>query len=117
VTTRISSHRGIRSANLLAAAVAALSCLLAPARPASASYDDSFSIFTTGWCAVADFVDYGPGVRGNGESNDDYVVIRDYCADSHGVKAWAWQNGVPLGSKYNGNGAAGARHLGSVLPG
>jgi hypothetical protein len=67
-----------------------------------------------------EFVDYGPGAPGGGD-NDDYTVIHDYCADGHGVKAYAWINGTFLGSRYNGNGLAGDPVIwdpfGNVAPG
>jgi hypothetical protein len=62
---------------------------------------------TTDSCGAVDFVDYGPGAPGGG-NNDDYAVVHDYCGDGHGVKAWAWLDGVLIGSQYNGNGLAGA---------
>lgn len=61
----------------------------------------------TGGCGVAYFVDYGLDVPGNGQSNADYIVIHDYCADGHGVKALVWFQGIYLGSKHNGDGLAG----------
>ena len=70
--------------------------------------DDSFRIPTTDGCGRADFVDFGPGAPGNGESNDDYVNIRDLCGDGHGTRAFArlFRGGsvFNLGSLYNGNG-------------
>lgn len=83
--------------------------------------DDSFSVSTTGGgCGKVDFVDFGEGAPGGG-SNDDYLVIHDLCSDGHGVKAWAWLNGILLGSRYNGNGLAGDPVIwdpfGNVLPG
>jgi hypothetical protein len=85
----------------------------AGARPA-AGYEHTFCVLTVSKCKShgadagrACFVDYGDGVPHNGESNDDYVVIDDFCQDDHGVKAWAWRNGALLGSKYNGKGNSG----------
>jgi hypothetical protein len=79
--------------------------------PPAAGYEDTFCVLTVWKCKShgaragrACFVDYGDGVPDNGESNDDYVVIDDFCKDDHGVKAWAWRNGALLGSKYNGKG-------------
>ena len=75
--------------------------------PAQAAVDDSFSVYTTDGCGSVDFVDYCPGAPGGGD-NDDYAVIHDYCGDGHGVKAWAWLNGVLIGAQFNGNGLSGA---------
>ncbi|MFC8495136.1 hypothetical protein ACFUJU_30970 [Streptomyces sp. NPDC057235] len=87
----------------------------------SAAVDDSFDVSTTDYCGGADFIDYGEGAPGGG-SNDDFIYIRDYCADGHGVRAWAWLDGVYLGSRYYGGGAAGGGALswdpfGNVLAG
>jgi hypothetical protein len=75
---------------------------------ASAAVNHDFAALTTDECGVANFIDYGPGAPGGG-NNDDYVVIHDYCADGHGVRAYVevddsgyWWN------QYNGNGLAGA---------
>ena len=89
-----------------AAACAALSTGILAAAPASASIDDGFSVSTTDGCGATNFVDYGTWP--NGSTNDDYAVVHDYCGDGHGVRAYAWLNGFYLGSKYNGNGLAGA---------
>jgi hypothetical protein len=56
------------------------------------------------WHGFAQFQDYGPGAPGGG-NNDDYIIVGDTCADGVGVKAWAWLDGVLLGSKYNGSGS------------
>jgi hypothetical protein len=78
---------------------------------AAAAVDDSFRIPTTDGCGRADFVDFGPGVPGNSTGNDDYVNIRDLCADGHGVRAFArlfrGTSVISLGSLYNGNGNGG----------
>ncbi|MEH1127584.1 hypothetical protein [Micromonospora sp. CPCC 206061] len=50
------------------------------------------------------FVDYGEGDLSNPAKNDDYVSIRDTCADGDGVAAYAWHKGVKHGPKYNGRG-------------
>jgi hypothetical protein len=89
--------------------------------PSLVSVDDSFDLPTLNYCGYADFIDYGEGAPGGG-SNDDFIYIRDSCADGHGVKAWAWLDGVALGSKYFGGGAAGSEPLswdpfGNVLAG
>jgi hypothetical protein len=72
---------------------------------ASAAHNDSFTVHTTdsGGYGAAEFVDHGPDGDG-----DDYIVIHDLCSDGHGVKAYAWINGIYLGGMYNGNGLAGA---------
>lgn len=75
------------------------------------SINDNFQISTTDGCGRTDFVDFGPGAPGGGD-NDDYIVIHDFCADGHGVRAAAKvvdSNGVvfDLGTMYNGNGLAG----------
>jgi hypothetical protein len=74
---------------------------------AANAVDDSFSVATTDGCGVAEFVDYGPGAPGGG-NNDDYIVVHDYCADGHGVRAYVWILGEYWGDRYNGNGKAGA---------
>ena len=74
-----------------------------------AAVNDSFNVSTTDGCGRADFVDFGPGAPGGGD-NDDYIVIHDFCSDGHGVKVWAWLNGVSVNGdvgRYNGNGLAG----------
>lgn len=70
---------------------------------------DNFQLWTADHCGRADFVDNGPGAPGGGD-NDDYIVIHDFCGDHHGVKAWAWINGVTVNGDvggYNGQGLAG----------
>ncbi len=64
--------------------------------------DDSFAISTTDKCGGADYVDHGQGAPG--AANLDSVVVHDYCADGHGVKAWVKLDGTPLSSRYNGDG-------------
>jgi hypothetical protein len=87
--------------------------------PAAAAVNDGFDVWTAdGGCGMVEFVDYGEGWPGGG-NNDDYLIIHDYCADGHGVKAWAWltentsQGSLEfyLGGRYNGNGEAGAAVL------
>jgi hypothetical protein len=95
----------IRRAILAAVAGPGAAVLLAPGT-AVAAVDDSFSARTTDGCGVVNFIDYGPGAPGGG-NNDDYIVIHDYCADGHGVRARLWWNGLHWSSKYNGNGLAG----------
>ncbi|WP_156077262.1 hypothetical protein [Saccharothrix sp. NRRL B-16314] len=75
--------------------------------PASAAYDDSFEVWTLDGCGSVEFVDYGEGAPGGG-GNDDYAIVHDYCSDGHGVLAYAWVDIYALGTKYNGNGLAGA---------
>jgi hypothetical protein len=74
---------------------------------AGAAVNDDFAAVTTDGCGVANFVDYGPGAPGGG-NNDDYVVIHDYCADGHGIRAYLRVDGGILVGEYNGNGRAGA---------
>jgi hypothetical protein len=93
-----------RRALTIAAAVSAT--LLFTATAASAT-DDSFTVKTTDGCGAAEFVDYGPGAPGGG-NNDDYILVHDYCADGHGVRAYVWILGEYWGDQYNGNGKAGA---------
>ncbi|GGQ73756.1 hypothetical protein [Couchioplanes azureus] len=90
-----------------------IGALVVSASPAAAAVDDSFTLYTTdGGCGMVEFVDYGPGAPGGG-NNDDYLVIHDYCSDGDGVQVWAslfvggWSE-RDLGTKYNGNGRAGA---------
>lgn len=89
----------------------AVTAAVAFASPASAAYNDSFTVATTDGCGTVDFVDYGPGAPGGG-NNDDYFVVHDYCSDGHGVRAAAdlYIGNVSLrhlGQRYNGNGLAG----------
>lgn len=82
----------------------------APEAPAAVAggYNDRFHVnMGSGKCVVLgviSFIDYGPGVPGNGKSNDDYIEVWDTCGNKHGVKGWAWKNGRLLGAKYNGKG-------------
>ena len=104
----------MRLKRALAANAAAATAVTLTANPAQAKLNDNFSARTSYGCGVLNFEDYGAGVPGNGKANDDYLVIHDYCADGHGVRAWAFvkPRGVDkyssLGSRYNGNGRAGA---------
>jgi hypothetical protein len=104
----------MRSKRALAAAAAVASIVTLSAHPADAAINDDFRASTSNGCGRVNFVDNGPGVPGNGESNDDYLVVHDYCGDHHGVRAWAWvkprgfSDYTSLGSRYNGNGEAGA---------
>ncbi|GLI00153.1 hypothetical protein [Phytohabitans aurantiacus] len=50
------------------------------------------------------FVDYGEGDLSNPDKNDDYLLIKDTCADGDGVVAFAWHKGVKKGPKYHGKG-------------
>lgn len=90
-------------AQLLTAAAILTSFIGIPAAQASPSIDDSFSVQTTDGGGVVDFIDYGPGAPGGG-NNDDYAKVVDIRADGHGVRAYAWVDGVYKGSKYNGKG-------------
>jgi hypothetical protein len=103
---RFISERARWRALVMAAALLSGSVLVK--NSAGAAVNDDFAALTTDECGVANFIDYGPGAPGGG-NNDDYVVIHDYCADGHGVRAYAelddtgyWFN------QYNGNGRAGA---------
>ncbi|MFE9098076.1 hypothetical protein [Streptomyces sp. NPDC007264] len=100
-----------------AAMVGAITLAPSPAG-AAAAYNDYFGVNTADGCGSVDFIDYGTWP--NGSTNDDYAVVHDTCSDGHGVKAYAWLNGSYLGSKYNGNGLAGAPvywdPFGNVLP-
>jgi len=104
----------MRLKRAMAAAAAAATMVTLTANPAQAKLNDNFKTSTSNSCGVLNFKDYGPGVPGNGKANDDYLVIHDYCRDKHGVRAWAFvkrrgtSNYVSLGSRYNGNGRAGA---------
>ena len=92
----------------LVLAVALLSVTVLVTTSAGAAINDNFNASTTDGCGVANFIDYGPGAPGGG-NNDDYVVIHDYCADGHGVIAYAsWDNIGYWFNQYNGNGLAGA---------
>lgn len=96
-------------------AAASIGTVLLVSNPALAGYNDGFAATTTNSCGSAIFVDHGEGAPGGG-SNDDYILVRDNCSDSHGVRAWAWVTEqtstgpieYSVGSKYNGNGVAGA---------
>jgi hypothetical protein len=91
---------------VLAAALVSVTVLVT--NSAGAAVNDDFAAVTTDGCGVANFKDYGPGAPGGGD-NDDYVVIHDYCADGHGVRAYLKVDGTPFWvGEYNGNGAAGA---------
>jgi hypothetical protein len=106
-----SSMRKLHRTGLALAATVMMTsgAALSMAAPASAAANDDFSISTTNGCGAVNFIDYGPGAPGGG-NNDDYLVIHDYCADGHGVRAWAWLNdpNTPIGTEYNGNGESGA---------
>lgn len=87
-------------------AASAVAAVVLGASPASAAVNDNFAASTTDGCGVANFIDYGTWPSGS--ANDDYVVVHDYCSDGHGIRAFAYRNGSFLGSRYNGNGLAGA---------
>jgi hypothetical protein len=96
--------------------VVAVAALVGVTGTPAYAYDDSFLVRTalpsgcpgsTGHLSPAGyvyFVDYGEGDLSDPAKNDDYVLIRDTCADNDGVRAYAWHNGDYVGSKYNGNG-------------
>ena len=96
-----------RRRRVLTIAAAVSATLMFTATAANAAEDDRFEVATTDGCGVANFIDYGPGAPGGG-NNDDYIVIHDYCADGHGVRAYVWILGEYWGDQYNGNGRAGA---------
>jgi hypothetical protein len=91
-------------------AVAVAGAAVVNAGAAFASVNDSFEIWTNDadGCGSVVFVDYGEGAPGDG-NNDDYLEFTDNCEDHHGVKVWAWHNGVYLGGMYNGNGVGKAK--------
>jgi hypothetical protein len=99
----------------LVVAVALLSMTVLVTNSAGAAVNDDFAAVTTDGCGVAQFKDYGAGAPGGG-NNDDYMIIHDYCADGHGVRANLYVTGYPFWvGEYNGNGAAGRPgDLGSV---
>ena len=99
--------RGTRYGRRVLSVAAATSATLLFTATAANAVNDSFSAATTDGCGVAEFVDYGPGAPGGG-NNDDYIVVHDYCADGHGVRAYLWILGEYWGDQYNGNGRAGA---------
>jgi len=99
--------RGTRFRRRALTIASAVSATLLFTATAANAVDDRFSAATTDGCGVAEFVDYGPGAPGGG-NNDDYIVIHDYCADGHGVRAYVWILGEYWGDQYNGNGRAGA---------
>jgi hypothetical protein len=110
-----------------AAATAAFAAvvLVAPAR-ASAAVNESYEHFNSDRCASIEFVDSGTM---DGRTNDDFYLIHDYCADSHGVRAYV--KGIQLDefgnpdsfstSRYSGNGLAGPPlawdPVGNLIPG
>lgn len=96
--------RILRATMIVLAAVLMLGGALT-AGSASAAVNDDFSATTTDGCGVADFDDNGTWP--DGSTNDDFVVVNDYCPDGHGVIAYAWLNGAYKGSKYNGLGYSG----------
>lgn len=102
---RVRKNRIAASLSVLAMTV--VSMVVVGASPASAAEGDSFSVWTAHivdyGCGLGEFRDYGPGADGGG-NNDDYIYIKDYCGDGHGVRVWAWQNGYYLGSTYLGGG-------------
>jgi len=108
------THERPSTAARIGAGVAAVFGVAAMASPASAATDDTFTVETAdrgtvcqGGGGGAYFVDFGDGEPGGG-SNDDYIEVHDFCPDGHGVRAWAWLNGDPLGSKYDGGGTGSA---------
>lgn len=99
--TRVVSQAG-------AVLAVAASALVVTGGSAAAANDDQY---VTNWdyyneCSAGrlDFVDYGEGAPGGG-MNDDYLVVRDTCANGDGVLGRAYRDGVLLGTKYNGGGS------------
>ncbi|NUT99382.1 MAG: hypothetical protein HOY78_45985 [Saccharothrix sp.] len=93
---------------LTALLVGVAGAVVITASPASAAVNDDHSV--TNWdyynkCQAGrlDFVDYGEGAPGGG-MNDDYLVVRDTCANGDGVLARVYRNDVLLGAKYHGGG-------------
>ncbi|MET8115352.1 hypothetical protein [Streptomyces prasinus] len=103
MNVRTRAARAVFTTSAIAAAA-----MLFSTQAAVAATDDSFEVGTTGdrQCGVVNFIDYGPGLPGNG-NNDDYLVIHDYCSDGKGVRAYAMIGDRHLGSKTNTNGLAG----------
>jgi hypothetical protein len=97
----------------LAVGMAVVGVLGASATSASAAHDDSFWVSgdTPSDCPNSNdpagyiyFVDYGEGDLSNPDKNDDYITLRDTCANGNGVRGYAFLNGQSLGSVYNGKG-------------
>jgi hypothetical protein len=96
---------GLAAASLAATAVVTL------VTPGAALANDNHTLNPLGICSQGPsalsgyfkFVDNGPGAAGGG-NNDDYFVVADTCPDGHGIKAWAWVDGVAKGDKYVGAG-------------
>ncbi|WP_027344585.1 hypothetical protein [Hamadaea tsunoensis] len=102
-----------KTRRFLTLAVAVAGLVAATGTPALASYDDSFATHTVTPSDCSDksdpagyiyFVDYGEGDLSNPAKNDDYITLRDTCANGNGVRGYAFLNGTSLGSVYNGKG-------------
>ena len=65
----------------------------------SSSTHDTITVSTTDGCGRIELVNFSPGAP---IPNPNYLVIHNLCGDAHGIKAWAWLNGAPLGSKFIG---------------
>jgi hypothetical protein len=113
---------------VLAIAVAVAALVGATGTPAFAQ-DDSFYISSDTPSDCPDsgdpagylyFVDYGEGDLSDPAKNDDYVTLRDTCANGDGVRGYVWHNGAYQGSVYNGGGFDAFvvwDPFGNVLPG
>lgn len=110
---RLTSRAVLSLAAVSATATAAVA-LMTPAAGLAAPANDNYYVNTSASCVSGKagdgpysgylrFVDYGPGAKGGGD-NDDYFVLSDNCADSQGVKAWAWIDGKAVGDRYLGSG-------------
>ncbi|HEX6684513.1 MAG TPA: hypothetical protein VF062_17045 [Candidatus Limnocylindrales bacterium] len=96
---------------LLLVATAISGMVTATASPASAAYNDDFTVptLTPGNCGsspagYAYFIDWGEGGLADPAWNDDYIVLRDTCRDGDGIIAFAFLNSEFLGERYNGKG-------------
>lgn len=61
-----------------------------------AAAHDNLAVTTTDGCGRIELVNFAPGAS---VTNHNYLVVHNLCGDSHSIKAWAWLNGAPLGSK------------------
>lgn len=91
-----------------AVSVAAAGALVVASGPAAAANDDHY---VTNWdsyqqCSAGrlDFVDYGEGAPGGG-MNDDYLVVKDTCANGDGVLGRAFVDGRLVDTRYHGGGS------------
>jgi hypothetical protein len=68
------------------------------ASPAPSS-PHALTVTTTDGCGRIEFVNFSPGAP---IPNPNYLVVHNLCGDAHGIRAWAWLNGAPLGTKFIG---------------